>query len=297
MGKKASVSAVHIVDGRPWQDALISVLEPRSPYRPWRASGGIRAGDAAIGVLDTDPASVLASVAVVGPDGDVWNAFANIDPASVTGLFELGTLNMLADFVVNPWGDQVYTSKSLDAVVALIGGHNPSTTDALFGHTSLAAGRILLKSGGKCTACERRLDLTAEDARDRLHIHAIDPPMAPRHPLRLVDPITEPEASEGVVPYSADQIKVGPGYPIPLPADWPGVLCDSCHNMMRQAGFTSLMDFRLRLHPSCPSCSARRTLSAVYGMLPSAALLPWMESMGCCVEPWKWVCAECGHKW
>lgn len=170
-----------------------------------------------IGVLDTDPQSVLAAVAIVGPDGDVGNAFANINPASLTGLLELGTLNMLADFVVNPRSDNVYHSKSLDAVVALIGGYNPSTTDALLGHTSLAAGRILLKSEGKCTACERRLDLTGEDARDRLHIHAIDPPTISRNPLRLVDPITEPEAREGRVAYSADQIKVRPRYPMSLP--------------------------------------------------------------------------------
>lgn len=255
MRKKASIATVHIVDGRPWQDALISVLETRSPYRPWRTSGGIRPGDAAIGVLDTDPQSVLAAVAIVGPDGDVGNAFANINPASLTGLLELGSLNMLANFVVNPRSGQVYTSKWLDAVVALVGGYNPSTADALFGHTSLAAGRILLESGGNCTACERRLDLTAEGARDRLHIHTIDPPMDPRNPSRLVDPMTEPEASQGGVGYSADQIKVGPGYPIPLPADWPGVLCDSCHDMMRHAGFTSFLDFRLNLHPRCPSCS------------------------------------------
>ncbi|OBK57324.1 hypothetical protein A5653_10040 [Mycobacterium colombiense] len=297
MRKKASVAAVHIVDGRPWQDALISVLERRSPYRPWRTSGGIRPGDAAIGVLDTDPQSVLAAVAIVGPDGDVGNAFANINPVSLTGLLELGTLNMLADFVVHPRSDDVYHSRSLDAVVAVIGGYNPSTADALFGHTSLAAGRILLKSGGKCTACDRRLDLTREDARDRLHIHTIDQPLVPRKPLRLMDAITEPEARQAHVAYSADQIKVSPRYPRSLPSDWPGVLCDSCHDMMGHGGFTSLLDFRLSLHPCCPSCSAHSALSAVYGMPAGPVQAPWVEPMGCCVEPWEWVCAKCGHQW
>jgi hypothetical protein len=33
--RQPSVSTVHIVEGQPWKDALISVLEPRSPYRPW----------------------------------------------------------------------------------------------------------------------------------------------------------------------------------------------------------------------------------------------------------------------
>lgn len=297
MRKEASVATVHVVDGRPWQDALISVLERRSPYRPWRTRGGIRPGDAAIGVLDSDPRSVLAAVAIVGPDGDVGNAFANLSPVSLTGLLELGTLNMLADFAVNPLGDNVYHRESLDAVVDLIGGYNPSTTDALFGHTSLAAGRILLRSGGKCTACERRLDLTGEDARDRFHIRTIDPPMAARNPLRLVERITESEAREGRIAYSADQIKVEPGYPTQLPSDWPGVLCDSCHARMCHAGFTSLLDFRLSLNPRCPSCSARRALSTMYGMPAGPVEEPWIEPMGCCVEPWKWVCAECGRKW
>lgn len=56
--------------------------------------------------------------------------------------------------------------------------------------------------------------------------------------------------------------------------------------------------FIANLHPTaCPSYSAHSALSAVYGMLPSSALLPWVEAMGCCVEPWEWVCAECGHQW
>ncbi|ARR77601.1 hypothetical protein MOTT12_01937 [Mycobacterium intracellulare subsp. yongonense] len=82
-----------------------------------------------------------------------------------------------------------------------------------------------------------------------------------------------------------------------FPSDQPGVLCDSCHDTMSHGRFTSLLDFRLSLHPRCPSCSAHSALSAVYGMLPSSADLPWMESMGCCEEPWDWVCAKCGQQW
>ena len=67
MGEMTSVARVHVIEGRPWKDALISVVEPRSPYRPWHAADGIEPGDAVIAVLDTDPRSVLAGVGIVGP--------------------------------------------------------------------------------------------------------------------------------------------------------------------------------------------------------------------------------------
>jgi hypothetical protein len=68
---------VHLVEGSPWAEAIISVLSARSPYRPWRTddSASIRPGDKLIAVVDTDPVSVLAAVAVVGGDGDIQAAF------------------------------------------------------------------------------------------------------------------------------------------------------------------------------------------------------------------------------
>lgn len=176
--KKEAVSNVHIVAGRPWKDALIAVLERRSPYRPWHVPDGIKPGDAVIALLDTDPESVLAGVAIVGRDGDVGKAISQIDPFYLNGLLELGTLNMLADFVVRPQHNTVYHRRSLRRVVKLIGAYNPSTVDALFGHSSLAAGRVLLNSGGKCTGCGLRLDLRGEDARERVHIRTVGRPDA-----------------------------------------------------------------------------------------------------------------------
>lgn len=46
MGEMTSVAGVHVVEGRPWKDALISVVEPRSPYRPLapRSRQGARPG-------------------------------------------------------------------------------------------------------------------------------------------------------------------------------------------------------------------------------------------------------------
>ena len=171
MKNKASVNRVHIAEGRPWKDALISVIEPRSPYRAWDAATGIAAGEPVVGVLDTDPPSVLAAVGIVGPDGDVGEAFGRIDNFNRSGLLELGTLNMLADFVVNPGARTVYHRGSVDDFLATIGAYHRSMTEALFGTSSLAAARILLESGGTCTGCSRQIDLTGEDARDRVHIH------------------------------------------------------------------------------------------------------------------------------
>jgi len=295
MRQKPSVTTVHIVEGQPWKEALISVLEPRSPYRPWRPATNIEPGDAVIAVLDTDPESVLAGVGIVGPDGDVGDAFATIDPFYLNGLLELGTLNMLADFEVSRGGGTVYHHGSLDDVVAAFADYTPSTVDALFGHTSLAAGRVLLESKGKCTGCGRQLDLMREDARDRVHIHTADP-RATRaeepEPQRDVDP-----SSEVATVTNFDDNIFGPRYPMSFPADWPVTLCDACYHRMRRGGFTSFLDFRFGLNPRCPRCSAQRSMSTMYGMPAGPVEEPWIAAQGCCVEPWQWLCGECGHEW
>ena len=179
---------------------------------------------------------------------------------------QLGTLNMLADFHVRPEAGPVYHHRSPDDVVAVFSDYMRATSDALFGHTSLAAGRVLLESDGRCTGCERHLGLTREDARDRVHIHTADRP--------------RPEGPD-----------------LDHHADWPAALCDRCHDRMRRDGFTSFLDFRFSLHPRCPSCSAQRSLATRYGMPSGPVEEPWIAAMGCCVEPWKWVCGSCGHEW
>ena len=267
MKYKTSVNRFHIAEGRPWKDALISVIEPRSPYNAWHAATGITAGEPVIGALDTDPPSVIAAVGIVGPDGSVGEAFGRIDKFNRSGLLELGTLNMLADFIVNPGARTVYHRGSVDDLLATIGAYRRSMTEALFGTSSLAAARILLESGCTCTGCRRQIDLTGEDARDRVHIHT--------------------------AAYRPSEV-TGPNQ---LPADWPAALCDSCHDRMRRDEFTSFLDFRFALNPRCPSCSAQRTMSTMYGMTAGPVEEPWIAAMGCCVEPWEWCCAECGHRW
>lgn len=261
MKKSAHVGTVRLIAGVPWQDAVIRLLEPQSPLRPWRSTTPVKAGEAVVVVLDTDPQSVIAAVGVVERDGDVDGAITAVDPFYVNGLIELGSLNMLADFVVSPEESAVYHSQSLDKVVQTIGHCNPSTAHALFAHTSLAAARVLLRSRGRCTGCDRPLALTNKGARDNFHIHTTSPQ----------------QARSGV--------------------DWPAALCASCHRNMGFFGFTRFLDYKYLLHPSCPSCSAQRTREAVYGMLAQPVDEPWIDPVGCDVAPENWICVECGHRW
>lgn len=263
MRESSSVTTIHIVEGTPWQDALIRVVAPESPLRPWQVDAPVSPGDAVIVVLDTDPQSVLAGVGVLPSDGDVDSAIAAIKPFYLNGLLELGTLNMLADFVVRPEEATVYHSKSLDRVVEMIGDCCPSTPDALFGHTSLAAGRVLLQSRGKCTACDRALNLSGPDARDHLHIHTV-----------------ERRARGGDVT-----------------GDWPATLCDTCAKNMRQFGFEGFLAYKFFLNGSCPQCSAFAAQQTHYGMPARRVEEPWIAMMGCVWKPWNRVCALCDHQW
>ena len=54
---------LHVAQSTDWKDAVITLVEPRSPYSPWRY-GTVEAheGDAVAFVLNTDPPSVLADV-------------------------------------------------------------------------------------------------------------------------------------------------------------------------------------------------------------------------------------------
>ena len=278
-GRATGVSRVNVVRGTPWKDALISVLEPQSPYRPWQPAAGFEAGEAVIAVLDTDPVSVLAGVGIIGADGDTGRALAAIDPFYRSGLMELGTLNMLADFKVMPDSEGVYYRNSPDDVVAVIGAYMRSTAESLCGRTSLAEGRILLKSGGRCAGCRGTIGLTGADARDRIHIHTAATPQA-------WEPVgnPSPRLTGGLPPQAA----------VP---DWPAALCDLCNDSMKAGGFTNFLEFKFSLHPRCPVCSAQRTQSTMYGMPAGPVEEPWIATMGCCVEPFQWCCGSCDYRW
>src|ERR1700750_3026166 len=78
---------VHLVAGRPWKDALISFLEPHSPYRPWVTGSVLNKGDIIIVALDTDPRTVLTS-ARIRADGGIMAALATVDHGRTRGLIE-----------------------------------------------------------------------------------------------------------------------------------------------------------------------------------------------------------------
>ena len=127
-----------------------------------------------------------------------------------------------------------------------------------FGHTSLVAARILLQSRGVCAGCDKNTGLRGLAARDRIHIHTVDPP---------------PRGSE--------------------PADWPAVVCKRCRDTMGD----NFLEFRFARHPQCPKCHAGRTKQAVYGMPATPYVEPWKYLSGCCVSDEKWTCSKCRHTW
>lgn len=86
----ASDTKIHVLRAMPWMDAIIKLLQPRSPYRPWHGAAGAEPGDAVLAILDTDPPSVIAEVREVDADGGADRAIAGcVDPG------ERGTIRQL----------------------------------------------------------------------------------------------------------------------------------------------------------------------------------------------------------
>ena len=166
---------VRIVTGRPWKDAVVSVLQPRSSLRPWSTPDECEPGDAVVAVVDTDPVSVFSGISVVGPDRDIHNAIAGNHHLSRAGLLELSTVNMLTDLAICRGERSTYRGREATKLEKFLPGLTLPTVDALFGHTSLAAARVLLHADGRCTACSHYIDLTGEAARDRIEVHTADP--------------------------------------------------------------------------------------------------------------------------
>jgi hypothetical protein len=281
---------LHIVEGSDWKDAVIALLEPKSPYRPWRHGfGEAHAGDPVAVVLNTDPASVLTGLAYIGSEGDPGCAV--IDMPRSAGLVDLTTLALVLDLehcAVTTWrldGDAAMRMELALAECQYRGG-----PELRFGHTSTAAARILLRSGGTCDGCDNDIDLSGTDARNQVYIHT-------------VDPYRRPDPTSPIVPRAG-----GSHHPPSIPytpslrfraIDWPAVLCRRCHESMRDGGYRRFLDFRFDQHPVCPECGGRRSLSTFYGM-PSdhgGNIPPWLHTGGCCVSDERWCCSVCDHEW
>ena len=140
--------------------------------------GEARQGDPVAVVLNTDPPSVLTGLGRIGVDGRLDRAVVEWRyPAPV--LIDLATLTMVAAFKHDQdprhaW--QLRGDAAIQMELAVTECAYRDDSSMRFGHTSVAAARILLHSRGRCTGCSSGMDLTAEDARDVVHIRTVDPP-------------------------------------------------------------------------------------------------------------------------
>ena len=283
---------LHIVEGSDWKDAVIALLESRSPYRPWRHGFGAQVGDPVAIVLNTDPPSIMTTLGRVGIDGRMDRAVVEWSDHA-PGLIDLATLTAVVDFSHDQDPRQVWQlhgDAAIQMELALNECRYRGDSSMRLGHSSVAAARILLHSQGRCTGCDEAIDLTGEDARDCVHIRTVDVP-AREAPEVLI------QAANGRASYIA-----GPYLPkswlLPdLPTDWPGALCERCVIRMRDDGYTTLLDFRFSQHPKCPRCGAQRTQSALFGMPATRDIPPWLDMRGCCRTPDFWTCTACAYKW
>jgi hypothetical protein len=234
---------LHIVEGSDWKDAVIALLEPKSPHRPWRHGfGEADAGDPVAMVLNTDPVSVLTELAHIGDDGDPGCSVIDL-PFWGAGLLDLTTLAMVLDLrcAVTAW--RLDGDAAVKMELALSECRHRDEPDSRFGHTSLAAARTLLHSGGACDGCDNDIDLTGPEARDQVYV-------------RTVDPCRRPNPTPSILPRTS-----GPHQPPPIPhtpslrfraTDWPAVLCRRCHDRMHAGDYHSFLDFSVRSAPDVP---------------------------------------------
>jgi hypothetical protein len=290
--KQTPTEFLHIVEGSDWKDAVIALLESRSPYRPWRYGFGAQVGDPVAIVLNTDPPSIMTTIGRVGIDGRIDRAVVEWSDRA-PGLIDLATLTAVVDLSHDQDPRQVWQLPGDAAVqmeLALDECRYRTDPSMRSGHSSVAAARILLHSQGRCTGCDNAIDLAGEDARDAVYIRTVDAP-AREAPEVLI------QAASGRASY------VDGSYPpkswlLPqLPTDWPGALCGRCVVRMRDDGHTSLLDYRFSQHPKCPRCGAQRTQSALFGMPATNDIPPWRDMRGCCRTPDFWTCTACAHKW
>jgi hypothetical protein len=179
---------MHIVEANDWKDAAITLLEPRSPYRPWLSGPEpLRAGERVLAVLRTDPVSVLTVIGDSDANGNAtFGRYTSLDLLDATTLALIAEIPRTRDPRLN-WTLDDSTGEDIEIAIEELWLRDPLLQ---FGHTSLVAARILLQSRGVCAGCDKNIGLHGLAARDRIYVHTVDPPL---------------RGSE--------------------PADWPGVVC------------------------------------------------------------------------
>lgn len=276
---------LHILEASDWKAGVITLLEPKSAYQPWRyAFGETRPGDYAIVVLGTDPASVLTVLARIDHEGGLGGAMLDPDNAE---LVDLTTLAMMLDLGDEPFANWRLDDDAAERVILTL-HESPVYGDPYYrwGHSSVAAARNLLRFTGDCQGCGTEIDLTGLEARDRIHVHTADslPRPDPGSPIRT------PGSSRVHGPFRAAIRSVA--------RDWPAVLCPRCRDRMRDGNFRSFIDFKFAQHPECPRCGGQRTQMIQYGMPANIeAWGPWLHAGGCCPTEQKWLCTVCDNEW
>lgn len=258
MANSTRARQVHLVVGRPWKDALISFLAPRSPYRAWVTGSTLSPGDIVIAALDTTPRTVL-TTARVGPDADVTGALAGVDRNRARGLMDGDDLQLanLSDYR-DPARLAPATARCCIEAIgdSIVEGHLDRR-----GHGSARAARVLLESRGICTGCDLPLPLGDDDARDRIHI-------------RTVDEDTPPDA------------------------DWPATLCIPCRTAMAGFGtFCDYRLTRNGRCPRCWQRMTCEKIGDMVDDFTYQNLPPWQVVMGLGEPPTRWYCANCHHEW
>ncbi|WP_124259244.1 hypothetical protein [Rhodococcus ruber] len=263
-----------LAEGRPWKDAVIAYLEPRSPYRPWLIPSAVAAGNLIITVLDTDPRTVLC-VERMGPTrrGTVLEV---VEESRLT-LPSVSDIEAALSITL-PTAPGRIDDGAADRLLEALSmyeerfGNPPRPFADPHRHdgqlSSARSARVLLESGGVCAACGDRVNLRGAAARERVHVHLPDAHAA------------------------ADEQW----------SDRSAALCTQCHKAMSGEGFTSFVEYRFSLQPRCPRCQACRTQEVVYGMPPGPGWLddkPWMAMGGCAIGPDspRWGCGVCGYHW
>lgn len=275
---------LHILEAADWKDGVITLLEPLSPYRPWRyAFGETRPGDYAIVVLGTDPASVLTRLARIDREGNLGGAVVGTYGADLVDLTTLAMVLDLRDAFVS------WRLDDDDAERVILALHESPVYGGpinRWGHSSVAAARNLLRFDGDCHGCDAPIDLSEADARDKVHIHTVDP--IPRWDPD--SPIRTPDTHCVRQPLAASVRGVA--------RDWPAVVCRRCRDRMRDGNFRSFIDFKYAQNPDCPHCGGQRTQTIRYGMpADPESWGPWLHIGGCCPRDEKWWCTICDHAW
>jgi hypothetical protein len=254
------VARLRVIEGRPWRNAVICAVSPKAPYRPWRLPD-LKPGDSAIVVLDTDPRTVLCTFTVGSARGVRRNIAERSGGRTLRIVAEVE--HAAGGFALADWDGTPADSPAALALVESVRRFEPSMPLDRAGDSSVAAGRMLLASYGRCTCCGAIVDFAREP--DELQVR----------------------------PVSVDDVASR--------RDWPAALCADCSAAMHAAQVTSVVDFMYSRHPACPFCSARRTRKVSYGragVWASQNSPPWDAAGGCAVgDEGEWNCGACQYSW